>query len=63
MLNLVAGLVNFNSLVPWFTRPIHYKSPSEKLCMLVSLLNFVLSLHDQLLGYPLCYTVKAKNFN
>ena len=52
----------------WFTRPIHYKSPSEKLGTLLSfsiLLNFVLSLHDQLLGYPLYYTyaVKAKNFN
>jgi len=58
-------LVNFNSLVLWFTRPIHYKSPSEKLGTLVSLLNLVLSLYDQLLGYPLLYTyaVQAKNFN
>jgi hypothetical protein len=52
-------------LMLWFTRPVHYKSPSEKLGTLVSLLNLVLVLHEQLLGFPLCYTyaVKAKNFN
>jgi len=41
--------------------PIHYKSPSEKLGMLLLLLNLGLSLHDQLLCYT--YAVKAKNFN